>query len=277
MSTDRPDAQVVADLAYAAGQAKSTGENGADRRFVVIPEGGKIEYIEPFRARPERITDTVFRTSTLSGFMDYLARFATVDTVVFVRDNLNIGGDMATAIVDYHAKESAQAGWRDHCATFSARYSDEFAQWHKNNKRLMPQQDFASHIEDLASTVVEPTAADMLELAARFEVKTNVNFVSGQRQSSGERKFTYEETIASKAGQVGEVTIPETIHIRVEIAEGLPAQDLSMRFFYRINEGDLSLGYKIMNLRDAERLAFGYVGDVIRARFPGNTFFGQRS
>ncbi|MGX0136303.1 uncharacterized protein YfdQ (DUF2303 family) [Cupriavidus metallidurans] len=110
----------------------------------------------------------------------------------------------------------------------------------------MNQENFALFIERNLLDIRVPEPAALLELAQNFQAKKNVNFASGTRLSNGQNQLVYEETIAAKAGEKGQLNIPEQIEIVIPVFEGSTVADrLTAKFRYRIQEARLSMWYEL--------------------------------
>jgi uncharacterized protein YfdQ (DUF2303 family) len=149
------------------------------------------------------------------------------------------------AVFDDHA-DFEDAGWRSHTATLTLKPDPDWAAWIGRDGRPGDQAWFAEHIEGLAHTVIDPDPATMLELARTFDAKRSVNFRSGVRLDSGDVQLTFEETTKAKAGEKGQLEIPAAFTIRCAPFLGVPQAEISARLRWRINEGELSLGYALL-------------------------------
>jgi uncharacterized protein YfdQ (DUF2303 family) len=142
--------------------------------------------------------------------------------------------------------EFGAAGWGDHRATLTLEATPDWQQWLARDGQLGSQDDFAEHIEDLAHTVAIPDAATMLELAQHFTAARAVDFKQGQRLHSGETQLLYDETVTARAGQHGQIAIPNEIEVAVAPFVGTEPVKLVARLRYRINTGNLKIGYKLI-------------------------------
>lgn len=166
-----------------------------------------------------------------------------------------------TAVLD--ANTADQARWGGHRVQLALRTTDAWKQWLALDGKLMGQEQFAEFVEDHLPELLEPAAADMLEIAQSIQGVAKAEFQSGTRLSSGERKLAYVETVTAKAGQKGELVIPETFVVGLVPFEGSEGYKLTARLRYRINGGPLQLGYKLERPADILRTAFTDVVETI--------------
>ncbi|GAA3957076.1 DUF2303 family protein [Streptomyces marokkonensis] len=166
-----------------------------------------------------------------------------------------------TAVLDAHAADTPS--WGGHRLVLSLRPTDAWKQWLHNDGQLLDQEAFAEFLEDHLPELLEPSSADMLEIAQSLQAASKVDFQSGVRLSSGQRQFQYVETTTTKAGQKGQLTVPETFVIGLVPFEGSEGYRLTARLRYRITDRGLRMGYKLERPTDILRTAFGDVVDAI--------------
>ncbi len=158
----------------------------------------------------------------------------------------------AVAVINDHG---SKAGWGDHRATLTLVATPEWSRWSALDSKWLSQEDFAEHIIDTAVDVIDPSAADLLEMAESFVATKSVNFKSGSRLRDGQRQLTYVEVIDAQAGPAGNVSIPESIRLLLAPFDGSEAVEMTARIRYRINDGALRIGYVLdrpdLVLRDA--------------------------
>jgi uncharacterized protein YfdQ (DUF2303 family) len=189
-----------------------------------------------------------------ASFMAYFAKHADPDTEVYAdAERLTI-----TAVLDAH--QAGAPRWSGHRLTLALRTTDAWKQWLEYDGRLAEQDTFANFLEDHLPELLEPSAADMLEIAQSIQAATKVDFQSATRLSSGQRQFSFVENTTAKAGQKGQLTIPEMFIVGLIPFEGSDGYRLTARFRYRITrENGLLLGYKLERPGDTLRTAFGDV------------------
>jgi len=166
-----------------------------------------------------------------------------------------------TAVLNAHASDTPS--WGDHRLRLELRTTDAWKQWMRNDGELLDQETFAEFLQDHLPELLEPSSADMLEIAQSLQAATKVDFQSGVRLASGQRQFQYVETTTTKAGQKGQLTVPETFVIGLVPFEGSEGYRLTARLRYRITDRGLRMGYKLERPADILRTAFTDVVNVI--------------
>ena len=163
-----------------------------------------------------------------------------------------------TAVLDANTS-GTEARWGGHRLVLSLRQTKAWKDWLQRDGKLLDQDTFANFLEDHLADLVEPDAASMLEIAQSIQATTKSTFESGSRLHSGERKLVYTEDTTAKAGGRGELKIPETFKIAVVPFEGATRYSMTARFKYRIERGQLALGFKLEQPEERMAAAFADV------------------
>src|SRR5580704_2812006 len=256
MTESTAAAEVVRDLATVA--ARPHRLDLENYYAIALPHGG-VEQIDltgdKWRDFPRRKAGIV-TVRNVDSFVQYYAKHADEDSEVFA----DVDRGTVTAVLDAHRDHEATgrgdgdaARWQEHRLVLQLQPTLPWRRWTGKNEQMMPQQQFAEFVEDNARDV-DPQgrvkAADLLEIAQKFQAHTTVKFTSGKRLSSGEAQFQYiEETTASSKTDRGEITIPVEFDLAIwpyEDAKPESAGDVKIiaaRFRYRIENGTLKLGY----------------------------------
>jgi uncharacterized protein YfdQ (DUF2303 family) len=210
---------------------------------------------DEYASAPKRKTGT-YTVRDASSFHTYYGKHSDTDSEIYAdAERLTV-----TAVLDAHTEDGPR--WADHRLVLALRQTDAWKQWMQYDGKLLGQEQFAEFLEDHLPELLEPDSATMLEIAQSIQGVSKAEFQSGTRLSSGERKLAYVETVTAKAGQKGELVIPETFVIGLVPFEGSEGYKLTARLRYRINGGPLQLGYKLERPAEVLRTAFA---DVVTA------------
>ncbi|MGW0131934.1 YfdQ family protein [Streptomyces sp. NPDC003299] len=203
---------------------------------------------------PRKAGTTTVRDA--QSFLAYWTKHADDNSEVYAdSDRLTV-----TAVLDAHT--AGQARWSGHRLHLALRETTAWKQWLRLDGELMDQEAFAEFLEDHLPELLEPSAADMLEIAQSFQAASKVDFQSASRLASGQRQFQYVETTQAKAGQKGQLTVPEQFVVGLVPFEGSDGYRLTARLRYRIGQQGLRLGYKLERPDDIRKTAFA---DVVNA------------
>lgn len=262
--TDTPDAKIAADLAVAATEPKAL-DTDAGPVTIVVPEHGRLVVVDPdrFRATPRRKRGTV-KAHTPAALATLVNRHATSATVLYA----DVESTRIVAVLN--DDDADPAGWRDHIVRLDLRHTPEWKAWDNRDGVMVSQVEFAHFLEDHVDDVVEPDGATMLELAQTFTANTDRRFHSGVRLSSGDVDLRFSEDTDAKAGKDGSLTIPEEFAIAVAPFDGSDKFKVRCRFRYRLNGGQLSIGYKMHRPDNVIREAFGDVVNDVRDNLDGD-------
>ncbi|MCY1282778.1 hypothetical protein D9M68_341850 [compost metagenome] len=238
---------------------------GLANPIALVPDGVSIEGLEQHLPSPVRIRQ---RVSVLDAatFIAYVQRFTSPACAVFCSGP---EGRTFTAVLDYH--QPGQPAWATHTATYRCPNTVEWGRWKEKDSKRMSQADFAEFIEDNVRDIVQPekearapSAADMLEISRTLEAKKNICFRQGIRLDNGQVQLTYNEQIDGRAGETGQLNIPEQFFIGVKPFLGGDAFLVAARFRYRIQEGQLVMWYELIRPDKVLEEAYGAVRKQIQ-------------
>lgn len=215
--------------------------------IALVPNGVSLEGLEKHLPSPTRTRQrlTVLDAET---FIEYVNRFSNEATAVFCNGP---EGRTFNAVIDYHMP--GLPAWGEHMATYRCPITVEWGRWKEQDRKRMDQATFAEFIEDNVKDIVQPdgqsgapTPADMLEISRTLEAKKNISFRQGTRLDNGQVQLTYNEQIDGRAGETGQLNIPEQFFIGVKPFLGGDAFCVPARFRYRIQEGRLVMWYELV-------------------------------
>jgi uncharacterized protein YfdQ (DUF2303 family) len=224
--------------------------NQPDAFTAVVPEGYKVQvtdlrHLKPRPAAPRRVTGSITVTDTLS-WIAYYEKHGNEDSEVFG----DVRRSTVTALLNAPAGPHDPA-YGDHRLILQLEHSPAWLAWTRLSGDFVSQTTFAEHLEDRSPDLIEPDAADMLEIAQSIQATNSVKFDSRSRLANGARVFSYIEDIDGKAGQRGELAIPTEIRLRLPVWRGVGvAVELTARFRYRLAAEGLRVGIVLDRLED---------------------------
>jgi uncharacterized protein YfdQ (DUF2303 family) len=228
--------------------------------IVVWPRTGKIESIERYLITPLR-RRAVATVRDTASFIAYVNRFKAPNTMLFCETDDDTGS--FTAFIDYHGPEGAD--WCEHRCNFILELAPEWKKWAGSNTLAMNQETFARFLEDNRLDIIDPKAADIIEMAQSIEATTSGRFKSAQRLQNGDREFAYEST--TTVGVRGSLTLPEKLTIQIPVFMKGPSYSVEAWFRYRIKEGTLVLFYELIRPHKVIEAAL----DAMRAEVAAGT------
>lgn len=253
--TNTDNAQVIVDTALRGAEPR---ELEIGKYYAFVTPGGlqKVDLTGPEHTGTLTLKTGTTTVRDAASFLAYWTKHHDDASEVYA-DNERL---TVTAVLDAHANDEARFG--GHRLHLALRETEAWKQWMRMNGELMDQEAFAEFLEDHLPELLEPSAADMLEIAQSFQANSKVDFTSATRLSSGQRKFEYVETTTAKAGQKGALEVPETFVIGLVPFEGSDGYKLTARLRYRIGQQGLRLGYKLDRPDEIRKTAFA---DVVKA------------
>jgi uncharacterized protein YfdQ (DUF2303 family) len=229
--------------ALAAGAALGDIKMVNDTPVAVVPTGYQLHRMENLLDTPTRAKGTT-KLFDADSFIRFVEPYVSVGDVVKLFYVIDPKPEFVAVL---NAALPGRPDWGDLRAEYAAPLSKEWQAWAAMDGKAMNQQQFALFIERNLLDIAEPSGAEMLELSLNFQAKKNVNFASGTRLSNGQTQLVYEETIQSKAGEKGQLSIPDEIVLLLPVFEGSKMGDrLTAKFRYRIDGGKLDMWYELV-------------------------------
>lgn len=236
------EAGTVAGLAWAASSPNDTPTSPA---YVVVPEGATLQDLEALAVRPWRPRALV-SVADVASLVAYIQRHGTTQTAIFANDTrivgvLNFRGasdGLTGESTDLIVRGPGKAGHGDDVVAMRYAESPEWQAWAGVDGKRLTHALFAEWLEDHLPEVVEPSGAELLEIAKELQVRRDVEFRSAVRLTSGAQSFNYQENDAA-----GAFSLPPTISLGIPPFEGSPKYRLEVRIRYRLEAGKLSLWF----------------------------------
>lgn len=247
----KTEAEAVAEIARKAVPAVEVMKLEGFEAPVIAHEYSKtrtLESLERFMANPIR-KRAQLTLRDHSSFIDYVQGHKEPGTIILAE--LNENGGSFTAIIDYHHAVSPVASgygvprFGDHVCKYVAEHTPEWKRWIGQSGKPLSQTGMALFIEDNMFDIIEPAAARMLELVKTLEATQGVEFKSAVRLQNGDRQLHYAHQTTAKAGQQGDMEIPEKFTLRFGVFVNGPVYDIPCRFRYSIKDGALLMAYEV--------------------------------
>lgn len=232
---------------------------------LALPHGGAHMVLdtEQYALRPSR-QKGCYHPATVNALVLVIERYQDQDeTTLWVHPT----SGRIVAIFNDNDGHNHDSGWRDHRAELQLQTTPEWNHWLSQDGNQLSQRNFAEHIEDGLAEIVSPDAADMLELAQTIQATQGANFRSAIRLDNGQVQAKYEETIDTKAGQSGQLTIPTEFKLAIAPFLGENPYSIAARFRYRLSGGSLTMGFKLERPDAVVRDALAKVAERLSTHF----------
>ncbi|MCR4300232.1 MAG: YfdQ family protein [Sulfuricaulis sp.] len=252
-------------------------EAGGNMKRVALPPGWTLVEKDDdakLLAAPRRKIAKV-RLHDAESFIDYTKRHGSLnDSTIWCIADYKAGKVGFTAILNDHGEEESQAAFRDHRATFSPEFSEEWNRWIGKNKQPFNQAAFAEYIEenikDIASVEGSPTGSQMLEMALAFEANQDMKFKSAIRLQNGGVQMAF--TQDDDAGTLAKMSAFDRFTVGFPVFWNGDAYRINARLRYRVREGKLTFWFELIRqdliLEAATQTLIGLIRDKT-----GNPFF----
>ena len=261
---DATEANFIARL---AGQALKPQDIGPSEIFTVADNDGgvRITDTDSYAPGPRRAAGRRIVTDAYS-FVSYLDRHGNEQTEVYA-DKV---ASTVVAVLDSHTGSDKPNGWQQHTVKLELVKTIPWLAWMARDLTTVGrgawfnQEEFAEFIQERATDCIKPDSATLLELATSFQANNKVDFKSAVNTGSGQVNLGFNETITAKAGQTGNIPIPTELKLRLRPYIGGPIYNVTAQFRFRLNGGDLRLGFAIVRPQDILDAAFTDIVDEIR-------------
>lgn len=223
--------------------------------YVVLPKDYELHTMEnlvqEFADKPTHLKQQV-KLQNPASFISYIKNHATQSVAIFCLPEKRT----FTAFLDWHVGTDQRHCF--HTAVLNLETTAELDTWMRNSGKEMDQIEFASFIEANAPEIVSaddalggktPSGSEMLQIALTLSRTENAAFRSATRLQNGQTQFKYEQNFDDKAGENGELTIPQMIKIGLPLFKASSADEgyiMSARFRYRIRNGRLVMWYELI-------------------------------
>jgi uncharacterized protein YfdQ (DUF2303 family) len=265
-------AEVIRDTALASTEPVAFDGDHGPLVGYVVPAGASLHVVDveakyaKYRDNPVRKTGT-FAVHDGESFVAYMAKHALVESEVWA----DAQGQQIIGVINAHDDD---AGWGDHRVVYKVAFTEAWKAWKALDGKLGTQAEFAQVIEDRLVDIITPDAADLLEIVQTFEANVGVRFESSRLLSTGERQFVYKENVEASAGRNGQFEIPKEFELALQPFEGADRQVVVARLRYRITDGNLAIGFKLVRPEDVIRQAFDSVVSTVQVGVDAPVFNG---
>lgn len=251
------------DAAVKAGQQIARPFKLGNVDAVLVPEGCNVQTFEGLQQQEPISPQLLKQNVTLEdsdSFLAYYNRFSSEHSTVFAETEK---GNF-TAILDYH-EGAKEPKFGNHKAFYTCPKTPEWSAWFTNSGEKMSQEEFGLFLEANIEEIVNPSGAEMLEIALTLKSKNNITFDRAVRLDNGQTQFNYVEQMSANAGVNGQLQIPEEIQLGLQPFRGSDHYETRAKFRYRIRDGNLVMWYDLVRPQKIAETAFKDVREKIIA------------
>lgn len=244
--------QAVIDVAT---RAAVPNELDLDAYYAIVSPDGSVVEIDTYAIQdlyspaPRRASGCA-QLGTVESFAAYVEALGGGEKFPTYANGLSV-----TTVFNGHQAVDAP-GHGDLRAKFTAQHTPGWLRWAAVSGKMLTQVQFAEHVEDCLADIAEPDGATLLELATTFEANTQVTFKQSTRLQNDQRRLTYEETIEARAGNTGQLEVPERLFLALQVFEGEDTIPVTCRLRYKITGEGLRIGIILDRADDVVRDAF---------------------
>jgi len=249
------------------------GPHGA--RHILVPEGFRLEAAHDPHALPPHITKTAVVVDQRASLSAYVNRFSNSRSVLIA----DYDAGSIKAILDWHHANEVVDGTplapepREHTCTLKLRPSEEFKRWAEMENSFHGQAEFAAFLEENAVDVTDPEPTVLIEISRDLEGTQGVTFKSSTRLENGDRSFVYETETKAR----GDIKVPREFVLSIPLYDGEAPVPLRCAFRWRINGGQLQMGFIWRRVEYQRRAHFTQIATAASEETGRPVFFGRAS
>lgn len=247
------------------------GPHGA--RHILVPDGFRLETAHDPHALPPHIVKTAVVVDQRASLSAYVNRFSDVRSILIA----DYDAGSIKAVLDWHFDNAVVDGGsldpqpREHTCTLKLRPSEEFKRWAEMENSFHGQAEFASFLEENAVDVIDPAPAVLIEISRDLEGTQGVTFKSSTRLENGDRSFVYETETRAK----GDIKVPREFVLSIPLYDGEEPVPLRCAFRWRINGGQLQMGFVWRRVEYQRRAHFAQIATAASEETGCPVYFGR--
>jgi uncharacterized protein YfdQ (DUF2303 family) len=247
--------------------------------YAVVPEGYELKTHdmskrnEEIVKRDERIAERKFelenerpmrnvgdvRVADVESFA-YMVERENIPETTIVRADMN--NRNFVAIINF-AEDGKIAGFEDRTISLSLVRTLEFGRWMANNRERMTQLQLADFLEENLENIVEPPAAEMIEMISNLKVKRNAQYHSVIDTNTGAQSLSFSETIKGETVN-GSMDFRSKFKIAITPYIGSKPYEIECNVRFSVGEERLRIFFNMINIAKIEEHAFDAENTKVR-------------
>lgn len=256
-----------------------TEHRGNLRRVALPPDWTLIEKDDdPKLLKEPRRKIAKVRVQDADSFIDYVKRHGSLtNSTIWCVADYKSGKVDFLGILNDHGEDENQAAWRDHRASFTPEFAEEWNRWTGQHKKPFSQIEFAAFIEDnlkdITSHEGSPSGAQMLEMALTFEANQDMRFKSAIRLQNGGVQMSFVQD--DDAQTLQKMQVFDRFSIGCQVFWNGDAYRIDARLRYRVRDGKLAFWFELLRQDKVLEAATQTLIKNIRDKTGNPFFFGQ--
>lgn len=274
------ETQAIIDLAQAIRPAElcSISQTSHIKKYALPP--GWTEKVfdeEGLLEQPHRKNGSVSLDDD-GSFISYINRHKIDDlSTIYCQADYKESKVAFKCIINDHGASRDGQQWRDHCAVYQPKFSEEWSRWIGGNKRQFTQLEMALFIEenlqDIAAVDGYPTGQQLLEMATSFQANQDMRFKSAIRLQNGGVNMSFVQDDDNQT--LAQMKIFEKIAIGIPVFWNGDAYQITARLRYRVREGKLTFWYELIRSDKTLEHATKQLIDKIKLETGIPLYFGR--
>lgn len=233
---------------------------GVDVPFILVRDANGE--VRPYDMSPLMTKPQTFKVGESfiekESFVDYYKRFGTNASLI----KACVDSKTVHASLDYGT--SCNPLPRTHSCTLSMKPTEDYSKWCSAHRKWISQAEFAELLQDLRHTVIEPSSADLIEVATKLMLTKNCVVGGSIDLTSSSFSINFAEDVERKI-KGSKLTVPNRFFISVQPWYGTDNADLEVELRTSDSGGRVQFMLVIQNKDTLERSAFDSIVEYIAA------------
>lgn len=228
--------------------------------FVAVPDGYQLKDIAHILPAPVRKTGTT-QIHDADSFIKLCGlQGDPMESVIYINADYEKQSINVTAVFNDHEPGiNNSAGWRDHRAVFSPRFTTEWRRWNEQNGKPMSQTEFGFFLEANLADIHDPAGGEVLTFVTTLQETRKVKYGSSVNLANGmvQLEFVEEGNDATK----GKLEMFRKFTLGIRPFVGGTAYPLEALLRYRIdrNSGEIKFWF---DLQRPDRILEDAINDI---------------
>ncbi len=218
------------------------------RLYGIVPPGYQILDMAGRRQPARKVLKRCF--CTIESFSSYVKRHA-----IAAQTTIQIFDDDLVAVIDDHGEEkNGVPGWREHTSWLHLWRSVAYDMLIKLDKGGLTQEGLINVLEGLEGCIVEPQAAELLDVIANLRLTATAVYENDLRTRDGDTRLSYSsvKSLRPSSGE-GQVILPAKIKVKLKLYDiSLVEKEVSIALTWHVRDDKLLFRGRLPQMRDVD-------------------------
>ncbi|MEI3040053.1 MAG: DUF2303 family protein [Victivallales bacterium] len=216
----------------------------------LIPDGMQLIRLDEYLPDRPRRKQIELKLKNVKSFIQYVNEQKSDHTRIFghLEEPYSF-----RAVIDYHGTSGLAADWCEHNVTLELSLSEQYRCWKKISGSLFKQEDFVEFLKDNRLDIISPDNGQILQLCMELDAHKDSR-CTGKVPTNAGMAFSFVEDVQTSC-RGEKVEVPSSIRLRIPIFEGMPPVEIECDFKFRLTQGTMAFGVRMLGVEKMLREA----------------------